>query len=106
MAAAAWQTVETRAGLRYNQDPGFGPSDPLLHRLAGLAPPAAQSKVRTREDRGAPDPERPLGLTTRGAVWRKPAATSSATESRPADGWTDMPGGACPPAQVMGERVG
>src|ERR671917_348618 len=90
MAAAVWQTVETRAGLRYNQGPGFGPSDPLLHRLAGLAPPAAQSKVRTREDRGAPDPERPLGLTTRGAGWGKPPARSSATESRPADGRMDM----------------
>jgi hypothetical protein len=31
-------------------------------------------------------PERPLGLRTRGVVRRKPTATSSATESRPADG--------------------
>ncbi len=47
-------------------------------------------------------PERPLGLTTRGTGRRKPPVTSSATESRPADGRSrDFIA-----AQVMGERVG
>ncbi len=79
---------------------GFGPSDPSL-RLRGLAPGRREKSGLARIGDYLPNPERPLGLTTRGAGWRKPPVTSSATESRPADGRErDFA------AQVMGERVG